>query len=682
MKALKIVGGIVVLVIVGVVIFAMTFDIAKYKGTIEAQTKAATGRDITIGDIRMGISLTPTIVLTDVVLGNAPWGSRPQMMIVKKLEAKVELLPLLSNQVNITKIAVDGADMLLETNKAGQQNWVFQTAAPPQNAASAGEQQAVNVSAIDATNMKIAIKDAKADGDMDVAVKSVTLRITGAMQQMNISSMTIDGATVNRRDGQDVVTAAIGKLAMESSGPIMNMGFKKIDVADIKVSGKSAGQPIDAEVSKVSLDEKGAFEMAARYNGGDITAKGTLGIASMKKGDKAVPMKLALEGMGLKGDVDVVVDATATPPFAKGTINIPEVDLTKLAPPPAPASTGAAKPAAAPAPSSAPAPARTAAPASQSGGMFSTAPLPWDMLNTADADVKVTVGTVKLANGQSVTNVSLPIKLAKGHLVLNDASLDLLGGKVAGDVDANAANKTVAIKGTVKGLSAESLAKAYKVTDLITNGPLDVDVDVRGAGASPKAIVGTLNGSFLATMGESRIRTSAMGPAAAQILAAINPMGNKDPYAVARCGVTNFQLANGVANTVNGVAMVTDKMSFTASGKIDLAQERIDMIVKPDAKSLVGSGITKIVSQVKVSGPMTSPNIGIDAAGAVAGVAGLATGIAGGAAGAGGNILGGIAGGLFGGGAKTQAAGGTKPAAVAAPSGDICAVARAWGRKS
>lgn len=673
MKVLKIVGGLVVLVIVGVVIFAMTFDIAKYKGTIEAQTKAATGRDITIGDIRMGISLTPTIVLTDVALGNAPWGSRPQMMIVKKLEAKIELLPLLSSQVNITKIAVDGADMLLETNKAGQQNWVFQTAAPPQDAAPAGDQQAVNVSAIDATNMKIAIKDAKADGDMDVAVKSVTLRITGAMQQMNISSMTIDGATVNRRDGQDVVTAAIGKLAMESSGPIMNMGFKKIDVADIKVSGKSAGQPIDAEVSKVSLDEKGAFEMAARYNGGDITAKGTLGIASMKKGDKAVPMKLALEGMGLKGDVDVVVDATAKPPFAKGTINIPEVDLTKLAPPPAPAS------AAAPAP--APAPARTAAPAPQSGGMFSTAPLPWDMLNAADADVKVTVGTVKLANGQTVTNVSLPIKLAKGHLILNDASLDLFGGKVAGDVDANAANKTVAIKGTVKGLSAESLAKAYKVTDLITNGPLDVDVDVRGAGASPKAIVGTLNGSFLATMGESRIRTSAMGPVAAQILAAINPMGNKDPYAVARCGVTNFQLANGVANTVNGVAMVTDKMSFTASGKIDLAQERIDMIVKPDAKSLVGSGITKIVSQVKVSGPMTSPNIGIDAASAVAGVAGLATGIAGGAAGAGGNILGGIAGGLFGGGAKTQAAGGAK-AADPAPSGDICAVARAWGRKS
>jgi hypothetical protein len=60
-------------------------------------------------------------------------------------------------------------------------------------------------------------------------------------------------------------------------------------------------------------------------------------------------------------------------------------------------------------------------------------------------------------------------------------------------------------------------------------------------------------------------------------------------------------------------------------------------------------------------------------------VAGLATGIAGGAANTGGNILGGIAGGLFGGG-KTQSSGGAKPAEPAA-GGDICATARAWGRK-
>ena len=672
MKILKIAGGIVAVLIIGVVIFVMTFDIAKYKGTIEAQTKAATGRDVTIGDIRMGLSLTPTIVLSDVVLGNASWGSRPQMLIVKKLEAKVELLPLLSSQVNISKIAVDGADMLLETNKAGQQNWVFQTPAPQQAAAPAGQQQAVNVSAIDATNMKVAIKDAQANGDMDVAVKSVALRISGPMTQMNISSMSIDGATVNRRDGQDTVSASIGKFAMESSGPIMDMGFKKIDVADIKVSGKNAGQPIAAEVSKVSLDEKGAFEMAAKYNGGDISAKGTLGVASMKKGDKAVPMKLALEGLGLKGDVDLTVDATAKPPSAKGTINIPEIDLTKLLPPP---SGGAAKPASAPAAGNASAPAKTAAPASKGGPMFSSDPLPWEMLHTADADVKVTVGTVKLADGQTITNVSLPIKLAKGHLLLNDASLDMVGGKIVGDIDANAATKAVAINGTVKGVSAESIAKTYKLTDLITKGPLDVAVDVRGAGASPRAIVGTLNGSFVAGMGESRIRTDAIGPVGMQILAAINPMGNKDPYTVAKCAVTNFQLTNGVANTQNGVAIVTDKMSLTATGKIDLAQERVDMTVKPIANSLIGGGLTKIVSQVKVSGPMAAPNISIDAASAVKSVAGLAAGVAGGGAG----VLGGLAGGLFGG-AKAQPAGGAK-AAEAAPSGDICAVARAWNRK-
>ena len=112
MKAWKIVAAVVAVLVIGFVAFVLTFDIGKYKGAIEAQAKAATGREVAIGSIRMGLSLTPTIVLTDVSVANAPGGSRPQMIIMKSVSAQVELLPLLSNQVNVNKITMDGPDIL------------------------------------------------------------------------------------------------------------------------------------------------------------------------------------------------------------------------------------------------------------------------------------------------------------------------------------------------------------------------------------------------------------------------------------------------------------------------------------------------------------------------------------------------------------------------------------------
>ena len=111
------------------------------------------------------------------------------------------------------------------------------------------------------------------------------------------------------------------------------------------------------------------------------------------------------------------------------------------------------------------------------------------------------------------------------------------------DVDANAGAKSVAVKGTVKNLTAEALAKAYKKGDVITGGPLDLALDVRGAGASPHAIAASLSGSFVAGMGESKIANKAMnlGPIL-QIVSAANPLAKQEPYTVATCAVANFQI--------------------------------------------------------------------------------------------------------------------------------------------
>jgi hypothetical protein len=259
----------------------------------------------------------------------------------------------------------------------------------------------------------------------------------------------------------------------------------------------------------------------------------------------------------------------------------------------------------------------------------------------------------------------VPLSLSHGHLAIKGASAGLFGGQAEADITANAADKSVATKATIKGLTAEALAKAYKKTNLITGGPLDINLDIHGAGASPHAIASTMSGSFVAGMGESRIRNEALnfmgGDILMQVLNMVNPMGNKDPYTVARCGVTNFVITSGVANTQNGIALVTDKMNLTASGKVDLGQERLDMVVKPTATSGLGVGLGKLVSAIKITGPIAGPNIGIDSAGSAKALGSLGLAFATG----GGSLL----------------AQGLKDKHDASAGGDPCQAARTWNQK-
>ncbi|TAL00805.1 MAG: AsmA family protein [Rhodospirillaceae bacterium] len=604
MKALKIAAAVIAVLVIGLGIFLATFDVGKYKGLIEEQAKAATGRDVTIGTVRMALSLTPTVLVEDVTLANAPWGSRPQMVTVKKLEARAALLPLLSGHIDIGKISVSDADVLLEVNKQGVANWEFagasKDATAPQNPS--GAQSALSVGAVEVTNLKLGYKDEKGGADSEIDLKSLVAHISGPIQNLNITHVDLADLAVSHKDGATAIDASVGKVALDSTGKITDFGFKQLDVADVKVTGKTASGPIDAAVSKLSLDEKGALDLAATYNGQDLKAKGTIAApAALKGGITAVPAKLALEGFGLKGDVDLTVEAGKTPPAIKGSVTIPELDLGKFTKGGGTDSKAAGH----------------AAPAS--GRVFSDEPLPWTVLNEVDANVKVAIASLKLPGGQTVENVVLPIDLAHGRLTVKDANVAMFGGTADADVTANAADKTFATKLVVKGLTAEALAKAFKVTDLVTNGPLDINVDVHGAGASPHALASTLSGSAIAGMGESRIRNEALNFIGAdmvmQVLNAVNPMGNRDPYTVSRCAVVNFQIAGGIANTQNGIALVTDKMNLVASGKLDLGQERIDMTVKPTATSGLGLGLGKLVSAIRLNGPMTKPNVGLDSAG-------------------------------------------------------------------
>ena len=135
-------GLVGLIVLAGIAFFVLleTFDFDQYRPLIAAEVKAATGRDLEIaGKFHLALSLTPTVSVSDVRFANAPWGSRPDMARLDRLEAEIKLLPLLSGTLAVRQVRLIGADILLETDKAGLGNWLLRpaAAAPPSSAGAA-----------------------------------------------------------------------------------------------------------------------------------------------------------------------------------------------------------------------------------------------------------------------------------------------------------------------------------------------------------------------------------------------------------------------------------------------------------------------------------------------------------------------------------------------------------------
>ena len=143
---------IIILAIVGY--FAVrNFDLNQYKSYAADFVARETGRELVInGDAKLGISLVPTVIINDVALSNASWARQPEMIRVKQLEVKINILALLKKRIVIDKILLDGPEIYLETSADGAQNWVFgsSSAVPAAkasaNGASAGSGQTQAVS--------------------------------------------------------------------------------------------------------------------------------------------------------------------------------------------------------------------------------------------------------------------------------------------------------------------------------------------------------------------------------------------------------------------------------------------------------------------------------------------------------------------------------------------------------
>lgn len=273
------VAVVVVGLIVAAVVVVSTMDFNQYRGVIAEQVKTMTGRDLAIkGDLKLALGLSPAVAVNDVTFANAPWGTRPHMAEIKRFEAQVDLFPLIFGKINVKRVVLNDADILLETDKDGRGNWEFvaktaQEASKPkeEKPAAKSSMQLPAVNQMDIRNANVTYRDGKTGQTTSLALRHATLGASGPSDPLKLD---IDG-TFNNLGFQ--VAGQLGSMnAMANAGtpfPV-NLSGRVADAANFKVDG-TIRDPLAAKGYELTVSADGTeIARLARVGGVQMTPVG------------------------------------------------------------------------------------------------------------------------------------------------------------------------------------------------------------------------------------------------------------------------------------------------------------------------------------------------------------------------------------------------------------------------
>ncbi|WP_439578218.1 AsmA family protein [Elioraea sp.] len=305
------------------------------------------------------------------------------------------------------------------------------------------------------------------------------------------------------------------------------------------------------------------------------------------------------------------------------------------------AALGGGQPAATPGAPAAPA-ARPASPPPQR--MIPDDPLPLDALREADASVRLQLATLRLG-GAEYREIAGSLALDRGNLRLDPLSATVPGGAVTLrlTMDASRPEPPVRLQLSAPSMELRQLLAAYG-SGYRVGGRVELDVDVRGSGASPHRIASTLDGHVGLAGANLDIDNRLIDLVAGELWRALVPGAPRDGVSNVRCLAVRFDSAGGVA-AARAFLFDSNLAKVAGSGSLNLGPETLALRILPTLK-MAGGGIAVPVT---VRGTFLNPSIRPDAAGAVGALGQMGAGAAAGAqAGAVAGPLGAIVGGVVG----------------------------------
>ena len=621
MRRLGVVAGIAVgllLVVVAAAWFVLqSIDWNDYKGPIVEAARDATGRELDLGgELSLEIGLTPGVRIAAVRFENAEWGSREHMASLDQLVVKLELLPLLFGDVIVDRIDLVGLDVLLETNEEGVANWQFETAAEPPPAEpdpKPGEEDASDPMSLllrsaRIENAKVVVRDARTGAEQRVAVERLTAETEGPGTPLYLD---LEAAYA---DAPIALSGSLLGISEVTSGAPLEL--------DLELSAGGAEGTIAGRIEE-PLEAKG-LDLAVSLAGDSLAGmNGLAGTELPALGPYAVSLELSGGGerfavrdldltvgeSKLAGTVDA--DLSGERPRVVAKLTSPLLDAASFEDPnaPEPAASG-----------------ETAPEAGGDGRVFSDEPLGLEGLRGVDADVTLEATTIR-SGELALANTKIGVDLVAGRLRVDPLSTELARGTVEGalSLDGSRDVASMAVEATVRGLVIGDVLAAQG-SDVLVDGPLDVDLAVKGRGASLHDVMAGLEGSFGMRMGRAVVNDEWAALALSDVSSLADAAVAAGRGAEISCLLAAFDVSQGVARP-EGLVVDLGTVALFGDGKVDLGREKIDL--RFDRQSYAKKSAGRALPPFEVKGTLAEPKPGVDATAAVGHVVDLTASILG-----------------------------------------------------
>ncbi|MDR3423704.1 MAG: AsmA family protein [Alphaproteobacteria bacterium] len=550
-RILLVLFAVIVVVFAGLAVFISTLDADQYRPQLVDMLSKKTGRAVKInGPIAFSLGMEGLrISAQEASLANPVWASRPLMATIGKFELSVGMLPFLEHRILVNELKIENADILLESNAAGQHNWDMGSAAP------------APVQAPNAPSSAHAPNEALSIDNLSIVNSQLALRQTdGKIDSINVASL---------------------NLGMHGTG------------AELTVKGDIDGAPLTTTIKTniVDLLSKAQFTFDA-----DATFN-TLHFAAQGKADsgdsKADISAYELDAGKTKITGDLSASWGGARPQLRGALNSDHLDLADLG-----TSEGASVDGA-----------PTTSAVQQTAAkkrLFSDSPLPFSALKAVDADLNLSVGEFVVGKG-ALKQVTARLLLSAGNLTLSPLKAKIGAVPVDVQLKLNAAQTPAHLDLGVVGKDVD-LGDVQKLLDMsaFLTGKAGANIQLEGDGNSAHDIASSLGGVVTVTAEKGEILAAAATGVSTALAALLS--GTSGDVAL-HCLAARFIVKNGIV-TDNGLLIDSAASTVAGSGSANLNSETINMTLRGKTKLVDVGGL---VPALQISGDLADSRFSVDA---------------------------------------------------------------------
>lgn len=630
--------GVTGLIVAGATFLLLAPPTDLIRDQVIAEVKARTGRTLSVGSARLTLLPSLGVTLRDVTLSAPEAMPGAPLLTAKGLEVKVALLPLVTREMQVERLALVRPVLNLRIDRSGRRSWDFAEAEPLRQPAPRRFAQTSSPRGQELRRLPAELQEFARNSSAGPRAAGPLAGVQGlSLADVRI----VDGVVryADQQSGREHEARGIdARLSLRDlGGPLTIVGRFVHAGETIAVDAQLASlrEVMEERPTRLTL-KLAAPAVSASYDGeiapraaaaldGRLSVKAPSAVSLARLLQLPVPGLEAIGAFAVEGSIKTTasgvaitngsyqvgeltangalsVDMASGRPQVRTTLKIASLDLDRLAglagsPMPQPSPAGATP---RPAPA-APGPAQSiedllkrsegdaAKPGTvvrgfsrRSGEPWSVEPINLAALRLVDLDGRFAIGRLvwqQMKAGQT----QLAVALKDGVLKSTIAEADLYNGRARGlvSLDARQAESVVGINVTLEGAAVAALLKDAAGLDVMEGrGRLQMAVSAKGV--SERDLVGTLAGRAELHLADGAV----VGWSAAEMMQQMAQLqmpaldrrpGARTPFSEL---AGTFQIANGVARTQD-LRFESRELRATGTGVINLVDRNLDLTVRP-----------------------------------------------------------------------------------------------------